>query len=396
MTNRPTFTLARSATLALAISLCAGTAASAQNDAPATKDAPRDARGRRVIEGPPTTLAFKDVTVSDVVPFIVEVTGKVVMPQQAIMSRKITVLNDRPLPREEALDLVVLALQQNGIAVVESAKIVTLRDIGETSRQDVPVIGPEESVLDRNDLGNIAEKVFPLRYNTAKAMGDVVKTALPDFAKMSIDEESNQLSVLGNIGLLQRIERLVGSLDRPAAGALQTETFSLRYSDAAAIKTNIDDLFGSGGTQRRQADNQNRGFRFPGQPAQEGGGASTSEIRVTANTQQNSVTVVADPVILSQIREQITKAVGPASRGRGHHPTLVRPQVLRSCQGRSPARGPLRQGHDNHSRRRWAEQPAGPARAATLFWPGRGSPRRSVQFPARGGRGPADRGRQEP
>ncbi len=310
MTNRPTFTLARSATLALVISLCAGTAAPAQNDAPATKDAPRDARGRRVIEGPPTTLAFKDVTVSDVVPFIVEVTGKVVMPQQAIMSRKITVLNDRPLPREEALDLVVLALQQNGIAVVESAKIVTLRDIGETSRQDVPVIGPEESVLDRNDLGNIAEKVFPLRYNTAKAMGDVVKTALPDFAKMSIDEESNQLSVLGNIGLLQRIERLVGSLDRPAAGALQTETFSLRYSDAAAIKTNIDDLFGGpGGTQRRQSRQpEPRLFRFPGQPGTRGRRrVSTSEIRVTANTQQNSVTVVADPVILSQIREQITK-----------------------------------------------------------------------------------------
>lgn len=308
MTNRPTFTIARSATLALAIFLTAGTTVTAQNDAPAAKDTPRDARGRRVIEGPPTTLAFKDVTVSDVVPFIVEVTGKVVMPQQAIMSRKITVLNDRPLPREEALDLVVLALQQNGIAVVESAKIVTLRDIGETNRQDVPVIGPDESVLDRNDLGNIAEKVFPLRYNTAKAMGDVVKTALPDFAKMSIDEESNQLSVLGNIGLLQRIERLVGSLDRPAAGALQTETFSLRYSDAAAIKTNIEDLFGSGSTQRRQNDNQNRGFRFPGQPSQDGGGgASTAEIRVTANTQQNSVTVVADPVILSQIREQITK-----------------------------------------------------------------------------------------
>lgn len=296
-------------TLTLALTLCAGTTlVAAQDAAPgaaAQKDKPLDERGRRTVEGPPTTLAFKDVNVSEVVPFIVEVTGKVVIPQQGVMNRKITILNDRPLPREQALDLVVLALQQTGVAVVESDKIVTLRDIGETNRQDVPVIGPDQSVLDRTDLGNIAEKVFPLRYNTAKAMGDVVKTALPDFAKMSVDEESNQISVLGNVGLLQRIERLVTSLDRPAAGALQTETFRLRYADAAAIKTNIEELFGSSASKNRQNDNQNRGFRFPGQPAQDSGGASTAEIRVSANTQQNSVTVVADPVVLAQVRDQI-------------------------------------------------------------------------------------------
>ncbi len=296
---------------ALTLALCAGTTlvASAQGDAPAqgtAHDAPLDQRGRRVVEGPPTTLAFKEVPVSDVVPFIVEVTGKVVLPQTGIMARKITVLNDRPLPREEALDLVVLALQQNGIAVVESSKIVTLRDIGETNRQDVPVIGPDESVLNRTDIGNIAEKVFPLKFNTAKATGDVVKTALPDFAKMSVDEESNQISVMGNIGLLQRIESLIASLDRPAAGALQTETFRLRYADAAAIKTNVEELFGASASSRRQNDNQNRGFRFPGQPAQDSGGASTAEIRVSANTQQNSVTIVADPVVLSQVRDQIS------------------------------------------------------------------------------------------
>ena len=270
--------------------------------------------GRRGIDGPPTALAFKGVAVSEIIPFIVEMTGKVVMPQQSVLTRKITVLNDRPIPRDRALDLVFIALQQNDIAVVETPTTVTLREISEVTRQDVPVIGPETSVLERLDLGTMVEKVFSLKHSTAKNVGEILKPAVPDYAKLTVDEESNQIAVLGNISLLQRIERLIASLDRPSAGALQTETFRLRYADAELIKGNIEELFGAGtaSTGRRNAQNQanrqqqNQGFRFPGQQQQAEATPSTSdEIRVSANTQQNSVTVVADPAVLEQVREQI-------------------------------------------------------------------------------------------
>ncbi len=268
------------------------------------EDAAERGNGRRVVEGPPTTLGFKNVSVEEVIPFIVQVTGKVVMPQQTVLSKKITVLNDRPLPREQALDLVILALQQNRIAVVETDMIVTLREEGEVTRQDVPVIGPRESVLDRMDMGSMAEKVYQLKFNEAKKLGDVIKGALPDYAKLSVDETSNQLAIMGNISLLQRMERLIDALDRPAAGSVTTETFRLRYSDANAIKENIDELFGGGASGQTQPQQQQW------QPWRRGGGgeeqaAGPSEIRVTANVAQNSVTVVAAPALMEEIRSQI-------------------------------------------------------------------------------------------
>lgn len=296
---------------ACVLAACAGTLspALAQNK-PADEGQPAKLapNGRRVIDGPPTTLAFRNVTIEEIVPFIVQVTGKVVMPQQAVLSRRVTVLNDQPIPREEAFDLVVLALQQNGTAVVETDKTITLRDIGEITRQDVPVLGPDTSTLDRTDLGMFVEKVYALRHNTAKKMGDVVKVGLPEFAKLTIDEESNQISVMGNVALLQRIERLINSLDRPAAGALQTETFRLRYADATSVRNQINDLFGeSSGAARGNNNNENRqNWRFGGGGGGEQASAATSgEIRVSASTQQNSVTVVADPAVLEQIRMQI-------------------------------------------------------------------------------------------
>jgi general secretion pathway protein D len=271
---------------------------------------------RKVIGGP-TVLAFKQFTVEQIVPFLVESTGKVVMPMQDVMTRKVTVINDAPIPREQALDLVYMALLQNNVAVIETETTITLRDVADITKQDLVVIGPDESVLPRTDLGSIAEKVFRLKHNTSKAMGDVLKDKVPDYAKLSVDEESNQVALIGNIAFLQRIERLIESLDRPAAGALQTETYRLRYADAETIKGNIEELYGAGGTtsgasnnsRRRGGQNQNQGqpmFRFPGQ----GGGteqttATSDELRVSANTQQNSVTVVADEAILKQIRYQL-------------------------------------------------------------------------------------------
>lgn len=266
--------------------------------------------GRRSVIGPPTKLAFKNATVDSIVSFIAETTGKVVIPQKDVLSRAITVVNDVEIPREQALDLVLLALQQAGVAVVENEQTITLRDISEIVKQHVPVIGPDESVLHRTDGGTFAEKIFVLRHSKAENYADVLKTAVPDYAKVTIDKESNRVAVLGDIALLKRLERLIGSLDQPSAGALVSETFRLRYADATQITENIKELFtGEGSTssaQRRNNQNQrNRGpMFFPGQQGEEAS-AGDQELRVSANTQQNSVTVVSGPAVIEQIRAQI-------------------------------------------------------------------------------------------
>lgn len=271
-----------------------------------------DTLGRRVVEGPPTVLAFKNVTVEQIVPFIVESTGKVVVPQQDVMSRKVTVLNDKPVPREQALDLVLMALQQVGVAVVENNGIIALRDIAELTKSDLPVLGPEDSALARGDLGTMAQKVYSLSNLTAEAVGELLKDSVPDYAKLTVDKESNQIGVMGNIALLQRVERLLNALDRPSSASFKSQTFSLKFADAAVIAEQIKTLFsGEGPAQQRsstrqrssQNQNQNRQWWGGGQPGQEAG---TSEgLRVSANVQQNSITVVAEPAILEQIGKQI-------------------------------------------------------------------------------------------
>lgn len=300
-----------------------------------------DRLGRRVQKDEPTVLAFKGVGLDQILPFLVETTGKVVLPQPDLMQgRRITIINDQPIPRDKALDFVIFALQQNGIAVVETPDMILLRDLSEIDRQDVPVIGPDQSVLERTDLGAIYQKVYALHSSTAEPVHDIIKNILPQFAKSGFDAESNQIVVTGNIGLLQRIERLVKALDTPGSAALHTQTFNLRYADAEQISQNIKDLY--------SADTSRSGGRQGGNPFQQffqrgpfggnrGGGregqgnsrsssgdtsASSASLRVTANTQQNSVTVVAEQPILDQIRDHIVNDWDRAMR-----PEVVAPRV---------------------------------------------------------------------
>ncbi|MEQ8316972.1 MAG: secretin N-terminal domain-containing protein [Phycisphaerales bacterium] len=265
--------------------------------------------GRRVLDGPPTTLSFRGADLDDLIPFLVEATGKVVIVPELRLNVDITLMSDEPIPQSQALDLVILALQQDNVAVVETKDIIILRDINEVIRQDVPVIGPSESVMDRTDLGTMAEKIYRISNSEASELAEALGEIVPDYAKVTVDEASNHIAVLGNIGLLRRVEGLLAGMDQPGSRALVTRTFRLRYADAELIAENITELFGQDGAttqgQQQGGRNFNRFFGRGGGDDEGSSGASTAELRVTANTQQNGVTVAAEQGVMDQIADLI-------------------------------------------------------------------------------------------
>lgn len=298
--TRPTIT--RLLTGALTLTLLAGTAQPllAQPD-----DDPRDDLGRRITTGMTTKLAFSEVDVEELIPFIVESTGKIVLPHSQLRGRKITIINDTEIPQSEALNMVFVALQLEQIAVVETHDYILLRDYQEVDRLNVPVIGAEESTLDRVDFGTVYEKVFRLTHATAEDLAELIEDSVPDYAKVGFNEQSNAMVVMGDMGLLQRVERLVNSIDRPSATSLVTRTFMLRYADAASIAENIRELYEDDGSGSSGGGNNNFNPRF----FQRGGGGDQSDgtatpsanLRVTANDQQNSVTVLAEEDVVEEV-----------------------------------------------------------------------------------------------
>ena len=260
---------------------------------------------QRPIQGGLVILAFDDVSIEETLGFIAQTTGKVVIPVNAssLRAKKITLRNDEPIDRGMALDLLFQAFRLNQVGVIERDDIIIigpldsmLSDIG-----DIPVLGVEDDVMNRQDRGTLVIKVFSVERTEAQVIGDRINETFPDYGSLTVYPDSNQLVLLGDVGLCQQIQDLINQLDRIwRSGKLKT--FRLKYADASEIADNVLDLFeeSSSTSASRTTGNRTNQRRTTTTT-----GGESVELRLTVNMQQNSVTVQAEPDVMEEIQELI-------------------------------------------------------------------------------------------
>jgi len=288
----------------------------------------KEIRGsRRVGPTDKVKLTFKDTKIEDTIPFIVETTGKAVLIRlQQVAAIKITMVMDKEVTRQDALDLLFQAFRLNQVGVVETEKIVMIDMLSDMNKlQPVTVLGPEIDVAALAEDGTVCIKIFKIENTKAQNVFDQLQsTNPPDYIQFSLDSNSNQIILEGDIGYAKRVQRMITLLDVPAYLEVRTETFKLKYADATQISTLIQDLFaaktvGGGGAAAATQPGQQGQPQRPGQPAQArraGGGSggeglipgTSEQLVVTVLPTMNSLTIRAEPEILVEIRRLITTA----------------------------------------------------------------------------------------
>lgn len=274
---------------------------------------PRDELGRRIIDEEPVILAFNDVPIEQTAEFIVRTTGKNLQIAQGVRSSRFSLISDEPLSRQEALNSLFEAFLHATppAAVVETEDWIYIDTTDMVRQYPVPVIPPEASVLERTDRAVFVNKVYDLDFASAENIAALLEEQLPDWAVYQFDPRSNQLLLLATLGQAQRVERIIEAFDRPSPAV--TETYRLEWADASKVASYIEELFApdgeAGGGGGRQPGRQVGGGRIVIAGGEAGGGtqgaAAAVEFRVSYNTWQNTVTVVADPSKMVRIRELI-------------------------------------------------------------------------------------------
>ena len=274
---------------------------------------------RRPIPEGKINFAFDNVEIKEIVPWLAKITGKIVMPLKLDGSGigigstggKITVIVDEPIEKREALDMLFSALRMNGIAVIERPQLIILTKLDLSTitdeMSDIPVLDAAVDIRDRLDRGTIVMKIFPVTISDAGEIADKISEMKPQYAEVWVDELSNQIIVLGDIGLCQQYDKIIRELDQKWLNR-RMHTFRLKWADANEIATNIEDLF-SGGTStsssRRTTTNNTsqRNTRNQGSNARSSSASGDSgiELRLTVNVQQNAVTVQTEPGIMEEI-----------------------------------------------------------------------------------------------
>lgn len=273
---------------------------------------------RRPTDATKVPFTFKDAPIEETFSWIAETTGKVIIPLNLaqLRTKKITVINDEPIDKQTALDLLFQAFRLSQVAVFEKPDVIIIDVLTNLPANIPPVIPASEDIMQRTERGAIVIKIFQVKKTAASTIHDMINnTMLPDYATLSVDENSNRLAVMADIGFCQEVQRLINELDVPPVETV-TETFYLKYVSADAIYNNIMDVFGDGPLvsvgggggaannarnsrvtgANRGVPNQGRQVTITGQ-----GVRPTADLRVTTNTQINSVTVAGETSVVHDI-----------------------------------------------------------------------------------------------
>ena len=257
---------------------------------------------------------FREIKAEDLFTFIMECTGKPVIPRLAqIRQTVISVISDKPVSRAKALELIMQAFRLNDIAVVETDDLVMIDMMDNAAKlQPARVLGPEVDVLRLEENGQVVIKIFKVVNTRASGIFDRLSASLPAYAKIDVDPNSNQIILEGDVGLAKRCAEIIGQLDVPPYVDTRTDTFRLQYADASVIADAITTIFtgsrsSAGGAGRPQQQRQRPGQQAqPGQPG--GGGGEVADLVVTVLPATNSITVRSDQDTLVRIRELISRS----------------------------------------------------------------------------------------
>ncbi|RIX85501.1 type II secretion system protein GspD [Acidovorax cavernicola] len=202
------------------------------------KAAPRAGAEERVV------LNFVDADITSVVSALARFLGRNFLFDPRVKGQ-ITLVSEGEVPAATAYGMLASALRMRGFAIV---------DVGEVSRvvpvADAKLQGGSVNARGGGVGGGLATRTFRLNYENAEAMVPVLKPLVAAENSIAAYGANNTLVVTDYIDNLERLARIIESIDTPTA--LDAQLVKLRNgiaTDIAALATEL--LEGSGEKGRR-------------------------------------------------------------------------------------------------------------------------------------------------
>ena len=231
-----------------------------------------------IAEDPHLTMNFEGVPLQSVLEYMSEAADLIILGETKVEG-KVNILSKQPLNREEAVDLLIVVLNENGYAAIRRGERM-LKIVGKDKAliEDLPVrSGANPEDIPKNDL--MVTQIIPIRFGNAGQLIENITELLPDYATISANAGSNAIILTDTQQNIHRIAEIVSALDTSISSISEIRVFPLVYADAKQLADVIKGLFqsSSSGSSRSSS---SRGSSSSGiaemMRARFGGGSSSS------------------------------------------------------------------------------------------------------------------------
>ena len=287
--------------------------ATAEPEAPSMEPLP-DGALRMNFRGAPLNLVLDYL--SDAAGFIIN--------KETEVRGTVDVWSKEPVSKEESVQLLNSVLKKNGYAVTRNGRILTIVSLDSAKTADLEVVtGSDPEGVERSD--EVVTQIIPVRYASATQLMNNLQVLLPTTASLSVNESANSLILVASKTDIRRMLRIVTALDTSIASVTSIKVFPLRYADAKALATVVQQLFISqstamgvqGGRAQQFFNMMQRGGPGGGGPGGGQGGTSGgstaggAKVVASADEYSNSLIVSASPETMATITTMVEQVDQP-------------------------------------------------------------------------------------
>ena len=254
------------------------------------------------VEPDTVTLNFVNADIEGVVKAVSEITGKNFVLDPRVKGA-VNIVSARPMARTLVYEVFLSALRLQGYAAVEERGVVKIIPEADAKLHQGRIVGPNERLRvagDRTAGDQIVTQVFTLKYESAAQLLPILRPLIAPANAITVYAASNTLVITDYAGNLQRIGRIIDSIDQP--GGTDPVVIPLAHASALDVANMV-----------------NRLFADPAQAA--AGAADTSQrLSVVADTRSNSLVVRSDnPSRITRLRSLVATLDSPTSAAGNLH-----------------------------------------------------------------------------
>jgi len=238
------------------------------------------------------TLNFVNADIEGVVKVVSEITGKnfVLDPR---LKGTVNIVSAKPMSRALVYDVFLSALRLQGYAAIEERGIIKIVPESDAKLHPSRTFGPQDTQRAGGD--RIQTQVFTLKYESATQLVPILRPLIAPSNTIAVYQASNTLVITDYASNLQRIEKIIDSIDQPSG--TDPIMISLRYASALDVAQTVNRLF----LDAPQA---------PGTAAAD----PTQRLIVVADTRSNSLIVHSDnPSRLARLVGLVAMLYSPTS-----------------------------------------------------------------------------------
>jgi general secretion pathway protein D len=242
------------------------------------------------------TLNFVNADIEGVVKAVSEITGKNFVLDPRVKGT-INIVSAKPMSRALVYEVFLSAMRLQGFtAVEERGRVAIVPEIDAKLHQSL-VTGAQEKPRAAGDT--VQTQVFKLQYESATQMVPVLRPLIASNNTITAYANNNTLVVTDYASNLQRIEKIIESIDQPSGS--DPIMIPLRYASALDVAQTINRLFAESAQNQASPD---QSLRFA----------------VTVDARSNSVLARSgDPSRLLRVRQLVAMLDSPTSAAGNIH-----------------------------------------------------------------------------